>query len=131
MSRCVPWLFVLLGVVIAGCGAGGGGNTEVKPDPGEVYALSAKSEVLDLRGNPADEGVDRDVLARSNLSTLIEDLKTFEASAGSSLKPHYSELLKSATELQTMFEAAKFKWTADCEKKYQEIRALAEKLPAK
>ncbi len=30
-----------------------------------------------------------------------------------------------------MFEAAKFKWTADCEKKYQELRALAEKLPAK
>ncbi len=74
MSRCVPWLVVLLGVVIAGCG--GGGNTEVKPEPGVVYSLSAKSEVLELRGNPADEGVDRDVLARSNLSTLIEDLTT-------------------------------------------------------
>ena len=129
MSRCVLWLFCLLGVVIAGCG--GGDNTSDKPDPGAVYALSAKSEIMDLRGNPADQTVDRDALARSNLSTLIEDLKSFEGGSGASLKPHYSELLKSATELQTMFEAAKFKWTADCEKKYQEIRALAEKLPAK
>ncbi len=129
MSRCVSWLFVLLGVVIVGCG--GGGNTADKPEPGVVYSLSAKSEVMDLRGNPMEEGVDRDVLAQGNLSTLIEDLKTFEAGSPASHKPHYSELLKAATELQTMFEAAKFKWTADCEKKYQEMRALAEKLPAK
>lgn len=127
--RCVPWLFVLLIVVMAGCG--GGANTSDKPDPGEVYSLSAKTEVMDLRGDPADAGVDRDALARSNLTSLITDLTTFEAASTGSHKPHYSELLKSSTELQTMFEAAKFKWTADCEKQYQALRALAEKLPAK
>ncbi len=126
--RCVPWLFVLLIVVMAGCG--GGANTSDKPDAGEVYSLSAKSEVFDLRGNPADVGVDRDGLARSNLTSLITDLTTFEAGSKSSHKQHYTELLKSATELQTTFEAAKFKWTADCEKQYQAMRALAEKLPA-
>ena len=127
--RCVPWLFVLLIVVMAGCG--GGANTSDKPDPGEVYSLSAKSEVLDLRGNLADAGVDRDSLARSNLTSLITDLTTFEAASTGSHKPHYSELLKSATDLQTLFETAKFKWTVDCEKQYQAMRALAELLPAK
>ena len=93
--------------------------------------MSAKLEVFDLRGNPMDEGVNRDVLAQGNTSTLIGDLVTFEAGASSSRKPLYSELLKAATELQTMLEAAGFKCNADCKKNYQVLRALAEKLLAK
>jgi hypothetical protein len=106
MKKIVTCAFIVVLIIsLAGCGISGkkpnkeGGNNNLSPGspgnkeltlpesyPKETLPLAADAEILDVRENPANNGIEVDYVSSNNIDTLID---------------FYEGLLLTATDLET------------------------------